>query len=148
MPIPAPIRLHRSDLTTSIFPLFHSRGGLVRFLQCPAVYHGDGAAATLCFWSVTWGSYRSDNPPAPATSSLPPALLAQGQIEAHLLARRCAAAGDRAASCSREPLLGGFFFFGRRRRAGERWRNVQHEVNQTAGTSPQSLMRSRNFGFW
>lgn len=123
VPIPAPIRLHRSDLTTSIFPLFHSRGGLVRFLQCPAVYHADGAPATLCFWSVTWGSYRSDNPSAPATSSLPPALLAQGQIEAHLLARRCAAAGDRAASCSREPLLGGFFFFledgGEQARGGE-----------------------------
>lgn len=67
------LRSHKASqiqLDSFKIPPLSQRGSLVKSLVCPVVYYG--TTATLCFWSVTWGSYRSDNPCGPATSSLPP----------------------------------------------------------------------------
>lgn len=106
----APTSGHRSNWTASRFSLFHSAG---RFGQVPGVPCAMGMAPLrLCAFGVWHGAaigaiipvVRQHHP------SLPLALLAQGQIEAHLLARRCTAAGDRAASWSPSPFSGWFLF--------------------------------------
>lgn len=142
--------------TASRFSLFFTHGafGKVPFIiqQC--------AVGKVPLWLCRFGVWHEAAigaiiPSAPAASSLPRAL-AQGQIEARLV-RRCAAAGDRAASyprsAVRELCTAGWT---RKRHSNVndaratcgRWQNVQHEVIRREAVLSKSVYRPRNFGFW